>query len=314
MRYGFYLPTRGPLSNRRDLARLVTAAEKAGLHSVMIADHIAVPVQSQSTYPYTADGVFPSKGDAMEQLALMAFVAGITERLRIVSSVMIVPHRNPVFTAKALATIDVLSEGRVTVGMGVGWFREEFEALQAPDFDRRGAVTNEYIEIFKKLWTESPVSHQGEFYRFDALRCEPLPIQKPHPPIWIGGHSRPALRRAARYGDGWHPVGAVAASPLPPEEMRQKLDELKRLTEAAGRDFGKLTISFKAPLYEPTMMVVDGKRRRFTGSPGQVADDIREYGALGISEVIFDFRGDTIAASLESMDRFAREVMPLTRG
>lgn len=313
MRFGFYLPTRGPLSNRRDLGRLLGAGEAAGFHSVMIADHIAVPVECGSVYPYTADGVFPSKGDALEQLALMAFVAGATERLRIVSSVMIVPHRNPVFTAKALATIDVLSDGRVTVGMGVGWFREEFEALQAPDFDRRGAVTDEYIEIFKTLWTQSPVSHEGAFYSFAALRCEPLPVQKPHPPIWIGGHSRPALRRAARYGDGWHPVGAVAASPLPPEEMRLKLDELKRLTEEAGRDFGKIAISFKAPLYEPTMMVVDGKRRRFTGSAEQVADDIHEYGALGVSELIFDFRGGTIEASLESMDRFTREVMPLTR-
>ena len=313
MRYGFYLPTRGPLTNRGDLARFVRSGEAAGFHSVMIADHIAIPVESHSTYPYTIDGAFLSKGDALEQLALMAFVAGMTERLRIVSSVMIVPHRNPVFTAKALATIDVLSEGRVTVGVGVGWFREEFEALRAPDFERRGAATNEYLEIFKKLWTRSPVAHEGEFYRFEALRCEPLPIQKPHPPIWIGGHSRPALRRAARYGDGWHPVGAIAASPLPPEEMRQKLDELKRLTEAEGRDFGTLTISFKAPLYEPSLMVVDGKRRRFTGSAEQVADDIRDYGALGISELIFDFRGDTIDASMEGMDRFAREVMPLTR-
>jgi probable F420-dependent oxidoreductase len=313
MRYGFYLPTRGPLINRRDITRFVRNGEVLGFHSVMVADHIAIPVQSDSVYPYTADGVFLSKGDALETLTTMSFIAGATEKLRIVSSVMIVPHRNPVFTAKALATIDVLSQGRVTVGVGVGWFREEFEALQAADFDKRGAVTNEYLEIFKKLWTRSPVSHEGDFYRFGPLRCEPLPVQKPHPPIWIGGHSRPALRRAARYGDGWHPVGAVAASPLPPEEMRQKLDELKRLTEAEGRDFGKLTISFKAPLYEPDMKEVAGARRRFTGSPEQVAGDIREYGALGISEVIFDFRGDTIDASMEGMDRFARELMPLTK-
>ena len=239
MRYGFYLPTRGPLINRPDLLRFVKTGEALGFHSVMVADHIAIPVKTESVYPYTADGKFLSKGDALETLTTMSFIAGATEKLRMVSSVMIVPHRNPVFTAKALATIDVLSGGRVTVGVGVGWFREEFDALHAADFDRRGAVTNEYLEIFKKLWTQSPVAHQGEFYRFEALRCEPLPIQKPHPPIWVGGHSRPALRRAARYGDGWHPVGAVAASPLPPEEMRQKLDELKRLTEAEGRDFSQ---------------------------------------------------------------------------
>lgn len=314
MRYGFYLPTRGPLINRPDLTRIMQTGEKLGFHSVMVADHIVIPESSESVYPYTADGAFLSKGDAMETLTTMSYVAGATEKLRIVSSVMIVPQRNPVFTAKALATVDVLSGGRVTLGVGVGWFREEFEALDAADFDKRGAVTNEYLEIFKKLWTQSPVAHDGEFYQFKSLRCEPQPVQKPHIPIWIGGHSRPALRRAARYGDGWHPVGAVAASPLPPEEMTQKIEELKRLTDKAGRDFDKITISFKAPLYEPHMKEVAGERRRFTGTPEQVADDIREYAALGISEFIFDFRGETIDVSMESMDRFAREIMPITNG
>jgi len=313
MRYGFYLPTRGPLVNRADITRFVRTGEKLGFHSVMVADHIVVPEQTDSVYPYTADGKFLSKGDALETLTTMAYIAGATEKLRMVSSVMIVPHRNPILTAKAIATIDVLSGGRVTVGVGVGWFREEFEALHTAPFEKRGAVTNEYLEIFKKLWTQSPVSHEGEFYRFGQVRCEPLPIQKPHPPIWIGGHSRPALRRVARYGDGWHPVGAVAASPLPPEEMRQKLDALKRLIDEAGRDFDKLTISFKAPLYEPDLKEVAGARRRFTGSAEQVADGIREYGSLGITELIFDFRGDAIDASMEGMERFAAELMPLTR-
>ena len=149
---------------------------------------------------------------------------------------MILPYRNPVATAKTLATIDVLSRGRVTVGVGVGWLREEFEALGAADFDRRGAVSDEYLRIFKALWTESPASFAGEFYRFDDVRCLPRPVQKPHPPIWIGGHSKAALRRVARLGDGWHPVGANPAVPLTPAELRRDLDELYRLTEAEGRD------------------------------------------------------------------------------
>lgn len=314
MRYGFYLPTRGPMGNRKDLMRFVTTGETLGFNSVMIADHIVIPTESNSIYPYTTDGSFLSKADALENLALMSFVAGATEKIRMVSSVMIVPYRNPIFTAKALATIDVLSEGRLTVGVGVGWFEEEFKALHTADFKKRGAVTNEYLEIFKKLWTESPTSFEGDFYSFGNLYCEPLPVQKPHPPIWIGGHSKPALRRTARYGDGWHPVGAVAASPLPPSEMREKIEELKRLTDEAGRDFDKIEISFKAPLYEPNLTEVQGERRRFTGSAEQVAEDIREYGSLGISELIFDFRGETIDASMEAMDRFAREIKPLTDG
>ena len=139
----------------------------------MIADHIAFPTWIASRYPYSVSGEFPGQGDALEQLALMAFVAGKTERLRLVTSIMILPYRTPVTSAKTLATIDVLSGGRVTVGVGVGWLREEFEAVAAPGFKRRGAVSDEYLRIFKTLWTTSPASLAGEFlpFRQPALRA-----------------------------------------------------------------------------------------------------------------------------------------------
>ena len=149
---------------------------------------------------------------------------------------MILPYRNPVLTAKMLATIDVLSRGRVTVGVGVGWLREEFEALDAPDFTRRGAVSNEYIQIFKTLWTQDPATFTGGVLSISGVTLSAAPCTKTSPPIWIGGHSPAALRRAARYGDGWHPVGANPAVPLRPHELEVALGDLKRLTEAAGRD------------------------------------------------------------------------------
>jgi len=305
MRYGFYLPTRGETATADAIEALVRRGEALGFTSAMIADHIVFPVTIKSRYPYTVSGVFPGGGDALEQLALMAFVAGVSRTLRLVTSVMILPHRNPVVTAKALATIDVLSRGRVTVGVGVGWLREEFQALGAPDFDRRGAVSDEYIRIFKTLWTESPASYSGQFYRFEAIRCLPLPIQKPHPPIWIGGHSKVALRRAARFGNGWHPVGANPAVPLRPDELRDSLDELFRLTEAEGRDPKALTISYKAPVYDPQSALGAGiDRRPFTGSADQIAEDIAVYARLGVSELIFDFRSESLAESLERMERF----------
>jgi alkanesulfonate monooxygenase SsuD/methylene tetrahydromethanopterin reductase-like flavin-dependent oxidoreductase (luciferase family) len=127
----------------------------------------------------------------------------------------------------------------------------------SPAFNARGAVTDEWITIFKQLWSQSPASFAGRFYRYSEIRCEPFPVQKPHPPIWVGGHSRAALRRTARYGDGWHPVGAVAASPLPPKEMRTHLETLKQLTDAVGRDFSALTISYKAPLYDTGIPLPD---------------------------------------------------------
>jgi probable F420-dependent oxidoreductase len=311
MRYGFYLPTRGPTATREGILAWAREGERLGLHSAMVADHIVFPVESRSTYPYTLDGKHPSIGDALESFSILGVVAGATERLRLVTSVLVLPYRNPVLTAKMAASLDVLSGGRLTLGVGAGWLQEEFEALNSPPYEARGAVTDEWIAIFKQLWSQSPASFNGRFYRYRDIRCEPLPVQRPHPPIWVGGHSRAALRRTARHGDGWHPVGAVAASPLPAHEMRAHLDTLKRLTEAEGRDFSTLTISYKAPLYDTGVASPDGSRRPFSGRPEEIAGDIRNFAAIGVHELVFDFRGQSAAESIERLQKFTAEVVPL---
>jgi probable F420-dependent oxidoreductase len=311
MRYGFYLPTRGPTATRDGILAIAREGERLGLHSAMIADHVVFPVESTSAYPYTLDRKHPGGGDALETFSIMGVVAGATERLRLVTSVLVLPYRNPVLTAKMVASLDVLSGGRVTLGVGVGWLKEEFEALDSPDFERRGAVSDEWLAIFKQLWTTSPATFDGQFYKYADIRAEPFPLQKPHPPIWVGGHSRAALRRTARHGDGWHPVGAIAASPLPPQEMRAHLDTLKRMTEEEGRDFSKLVISYKAPLYDTAVADRDGARRSFSGAASDIAGDIRSFAAIGVHELIFDFRGQSVADSIERLQRFAAEVMPL---
>ena len=310
MRFGFYLPTRGPGSDPDSITRLVQRAESLAFTSVMIADHIVIPETVESAYPYTVAGNFVGEDEALEQLSLMSFVAAKTERLRLVTSVMILPHRNPVLTAKILSTVDVLSKGRVTVGVGVGWMREEFEALHAPDFDLRGAVSNEYLEIFKTLWTEERPSHHGESYAFRRLKFAPKPVQKPHPPIWIGGHSRPALRRVARYADGWHPVGSTAASPLPPAEVAAKRDQIHRMAEGFGRNPAALEIAYKAPIYDGGRPPDGESRRYFAGSPEQILEDIQRFAQAGVDELVFDFRSSDTGQSLERMQQFAEQVMP----
>ena len=195
------------------------------------------------------------------------------------------------------------------MGVGVGWLEEEFRALGAADFARRGAVSDEYLRIFKTLWTTSSASFKGEFYRFDEIQCLPLPVQKPHPPIWIGGHSKAALRRVARLGDGWHPVGANPAVPLGPEELKLLLEELHRLTEAEGRDPRTLTISYKAPVYDVGKPVSPGVTRRpFTGNGEQIREDVDTFERLGVSEMIFDFRSEASSESVERMERFAQSI------
>jgi alkanesulfonate monooxygenase SsuD/methylene tetrahydromethanopterin reductase-like flavin-dependent oxidoreductase (luciferase family) len=154
MRYGFYLPTRGPTATRDGILALAREGERLGLHSAMVADHVVFPVESQSTYPYTMDGKHPGIGDALETFSILGVVAGATGRLRLVTSVLVLPYRNPVLTAKMVASLDVLSNGRLTLGVGAGWLSEEFAALNSPAFNARGAVTDEWIAIFKQLWSQ----------------------------------------------------------------------------------------------------------------------------------------------------------------
>ena len=310
MRFGFYLPTRGPTATSASLTEIATTAESLGFHSVMIADHIVIPETVNSAYPYTVKGNFVGEDEALEQLTLATFIGARTERLRLVTSVMILPHRNPVVTAKMLATIDMLTGGRLTVGVGVGWMREEFEALAAPDFAARGAVSNEYIEIFKKLWTQERPSHDGAHYAFQPLKFAPKPVQNPHPPIWIGGHSAPALRRVAKYGDGWHPVGSTAASPLPPAEVREKCAAIHAMAEAEGRDPGAIEVAYKAPIYDAGRPPEGSERRYFSGGADAILNDIGEFADAGVDELIFDFRSPTVTQTLERMRWFATEVLP----
>ncbi len=266
MRYGFYLPTRGPTATPDALCTLVQRAEALGFDSVVIADHIVFPVEIHSSYPYTVGGVFPGggTGEYFEQLTLLTYLAGVTEQIRLVPSVMIVPHRPALLTAKILATLDVLSQGRLILGVGVGWMEEEFQALGAPPFAQRGAVTDEYIKAFKELWTSDNPTFEGEFCQFSNVKFLPKPVQQPHPPIWVGGHSRPAIRRAARLGNGWHPVGGIPAAPLEPEEMAEKVALLHRYAQGAGRDPAELDVSMKTPLYDAGSS--DSGNRRFSGN------------------------------------------------
>src|SRR5271170_99522 len=199
MDYGFGAPVSGPLSGAKDLAKIVVEGEAMGYDYATISDHVVIPRELEAKYPYSDTGEFPGRagGDRHEQLTTVTFCAAKTSKLRLVTSVMVVPHRPAVLTAKILATIDVLSKGRLTVGIGAGWLREEFEAIGAPPFAARGAVTDEYLQAFRELWTKDEPSFAGRHARFSGIVFAPKPVQTPHPPIWVGGESGPALRRAA---------------------------------------------------------------------------------------------------------------------
>ena len=317
MRFGFYLPNSGPTAQPDSLSEIARRGDQLGFDCMVAPDHIIQPTNIESPYPYTVSGNFGggarSDGEWPEQLTTLAFLAGITQRIRLVTSVMIVPYRNPILTAKMLATIDMLSKGRLTVGVGVGWMEEEFEALDAPPFAKRGAVTDEYLRAFKELWTSDDPHFEGEFCSFSGLSFLPKPTQKPHPPIWVGGQRRRAIRRAAQLGDAWHPVGAIPAATLEPEELSEKVAILGRYAEKAGRDPGSVEVAMKAPLYDTSLPSgvdrLGGDRRRFSGSPDEVLQDVQTYSDIGVGHLIFDIRGADLSQSLEKMEWFSKEVM-----
>jgi probable F420-dependent oxidoreductase len=244
-----------------------------------------------------------------EPLTVIGYVAGRTSRLRLGTSVLILPYRNPIVTAKMLATLDVLSNGRVTLGAGVGWMEEEFKAIGLDTYSRRGAYSDECIRIFRELWTKDNPSFQGEFHQFSNIRCEPRPVQPGGLPIWIGGHTPQAIRRVARLGDGWQPLVQRPPADLPPAEMQEKIAQLRAFAQQAGRDPQHITLAMGSSI-QFTDGAATGPRSLFTGTPAQIVDTLRRYQALGIQNFRCDFPSLSIDGLLQAMERFATEVRP----
>ncbi len=316
MDYGFSIPTRGALATPESIVAITRRGEELGFAMVAIPDHIVIPRRIASPYPYNPQRKMPGaeEGDCLEQLMLMSYLAAATRKIRLLTSVMVVPHRNPVFTAKALATIDVLSQGRITVGCGAGWMDEEFQAIGVPPFAERGKVTDEYLRIFKLLWTEADPRFNGSYAQFKDIVFEPKPVQKPHPPLWIGGESPAALRRVVALGDAWYPLGANPEFPLNTvERYTNAVAVLRTAALGAKRDPSSIALAYWAPWYREgrTNMLEDGRREAFTGTDEEVAQDIRAFRAVGVRHLLFNFVRSTLDGSLAAMERFAAKVLPL---
>ena len=315
MKYGFTLPGRGHLATPERLGIIARKGEEFGFDTLLTGDHILVPKNISSVYPYTEDGEFPGSGsgESMEQITLLSYIAGQTSKIRLVTSVLIVPHRHPRIAAKSLATLDLLSEGRLVVGVGVGWMREEFQALGLPPFEERGAVTDEYIRAFKVLWTEDDPHFQGKYISFDDISFLPKPVQKPHPPIWVGGESRPALRRTAELADGWYPLGSNPTFPMgTPEQLKAGLERLAGYAVRFGRDPSTIETIYRTHQFELLKQAAGPDRLPFVGDADQIAGDIRQYQDMGVTSMIWDFlrQTDDLDSMLGLMEDFSTQVWP----
>jgi probable F420-dependent oxidoreductase len=314
MLIGTDIPTRGPWATPDAMAQIAKAADALGYGYLTLSDHVVIPRRIAAPYPYSETGAFPllQNNDLQEQLTAIAWLAGQTTRIRFHTSVMVVPHRPAVLTAKILATIDVLSGGRLSVGCGAGWMAEEFEALGVPEFAARGAVTDEYLQAFRALWTEDNPRFAGRYVNFSELSFEPKPVQKPHPPLWIGGESPPALRRAARLGDGWYPIPSNPKFPLDSfPRYRAAVSRLRQLAAEAGRDPASLKLGYRSQRHGAisSPRTADGERRIFAGSPADIVADLQALAELGVSHADFRLGGATIDETLANMRRFRDEVI-----
>ncbi len=317
MKYGITLPDSGPLARPEELSAMAGKAEELGYDNILVGDHIVMPQRIGSAYPYNESGEYPdrSSGEAMELLTLLSFLAGRTSTIRLATSVIVVPYRSPLLAAKALATLDVLSQGRLVVGIGAGWMREEFEALGLPPFEERGAVTDEYIRAFKELWTSDNPKFEGKYVSFDNINFLPKPIQKPYPPIWVGGESRPALRRTAELADGWYPLGANPTYPMrTPQQLSDGIQRLASYARRFGRDPAEIEVIYGARQFDLKRNGESSGSERlpFVGSAEQVASDIRHYEEMGVGTLIFDFirQSEEVDEILAKMEEFASRVWP----
>ncbi len=301
MKYGVILPNVGPMAEIDALTDVAQRAEEMGFDGIFLSDHIALPTDLRSRYPYRSDGRFALSVDdpILEPVTTLAYLAAVTERVDLGFSVLVLPYRHPVLNAKMLGTLDVISRGRLIVGAGVGWMAEEFAALGV-DFAVRGSVTDEHIDLLRAFWTERTPNYSGRHFNVSGLAMTPHPTRQPRPPIWTGGTSAPALRRAARLGDGWH---GVRQSPADVEQVARRVLQMR---SDAGLPANGFEFSLRAGVDITDQPMNGAGRTPLRGSAEQVSSDIKEYAAAGLTYLVVEPRAANPAQLIDQLEKFRR--------
>jgi probable F420-dependent oxidoreductase len=329
VQFGVVIPNHGPFGDRVAIRDLLQAAEALGYHTAWFGDHVVIPdYASQLSHPRWFDA-----------LSCCIFGAGATTRLRFGTDVLVLPYRNPVVLSQLVASADQLSDGRLTLGVGVGYISGEFAALDTPPYAERGAVTDEYLDVLRALWqSDGPVSFHGRYISFDDVHAAPPPLQTPFP-LWVGGNGARALRRAALRGTGWHPlfptpeqyaegrarilaIRAEAGLAAEPFSFGYSCPGVTVLDEGAPRakplsydDFPGIPDEYK---YAPPFPAAPDGRVRFVGTPDELAADVRAYADAGVEHLALRFwtadPNATVDDVLGQFERFQALVAPLTRG
>lgn len=308
MKFGIQLPHAGPLASGEGSLQLARRVEALGFDSVWTGDHILYPPQYADRFGR----------EFYEALTTLAWVGASTTRIAVGTAVIVLPYRNPLIVAKEVATLDVLSGGRVIFGVGTGWLAEEFAALGAP-FKERGAATDEYLRLIRSLWTEERSRFSGRFFEFPEMLAAPRPVQRPGPPIWVGGTTTRALRRAAELGEGWLPIWhKPTRRGFSSEGLKGRITELQSLTKASGREV-RHTVAGLMPLAILDRAPTKEEAQPLVGPPDAIVEALRGYRDAGLEHVIlspyYGLPQELLPKNLQEveriLERFAADVRPL---
>lgn len=295
MKFGVALPNFGKYAERDAILQVAKTAQTLGFDSLWVSDHIIIPKSHKGF------------GDVFyEPLTVLGYVAANTSEIILGTSVIILPYRNPVALAKMISTLDVLSGGRAILGVGAGWLKDEFNVLGV-SYEERGAVTDEYIKILKILWTQEEPKFQGKYSNFSDIKFLPRPLQKPHPPIWVGGNSRRGIERAVKSGNGWHSVG------LTPEEIKENVKYINELRSEKNEERSNFVISVRKNLQindASEQKIKTEERETLRGSKDRIAEGIGRYSEAGVSHIVFQILSGTLEGMIETMEIFSKDMRP----
>ncbi len=310
MKLGVFLPVSGRAAVPEVLTEAARQAETLGFDSVWAAERLVNPWEMKTQYPYSATESWfvPPESPFLETFNVLAFLAGVTERVSIGASVIVLPYRHPLYTARVATSIDTLSKGRLIMGVGIGWMIEEFEALGVT-FKDRAAMSAEQLQIFQLLWSEERPSFQGTHYRFDPVSVSPKPVQQPRFPIWVGGESEPARKRAAKYGDAWFSYFVRTT----PEALAAGYSQVGGWAVEAGRDPDEIKLCCCRPI-DITAEPVPQEEDTLKGSSEQLVEALKRYESVGVEHMALQFMVGRWPERKEKIEKFGREVIPALRG
>jgi len=303
MKVGLVLPQFGEHATTENIIYIATEAEKERIDSVWVLDRLLWPIKPQTPYVASPDGSLPVEyQNVLDPLTTLTYVAAVTEQISLGTSVIDIFFQNPIVLSKRITTLDILSEGRVIAGLGIGWSKDEYEVSGIPYKDK-GTRADEYLQVLKKIWTDDVVEFKGQFYNIPASKIGPKPVQKPHPPILLGGFSPKTFSRIVNYANGW--IGVAGFGPL--EQLEQVINGLKESARKSDKDPSKISIymlSYPNVLESPSNQI----RAPMTGTIEQIGSDIEQIKAMGTDHIIFGHLFSSVGRDLKKMVEVTKEL------